>query len=95
MHVRPATAADEPLLRELWAEFEAEVPPPPEDVETWEAEWRDVSADIEGRGAVFLAEDEEGAAGSARASDDRGRGLVRRLRLRPSAGAPAGACSAR
>jgi ribosomal protein S18 acetylase RimI-like enzyme len=67
MHVRRATAADEPLLRELWAEFEAEVPPPPEDVETWDDEWRDVSADIEGRGAVFLAEDDEGPVGSARA----------------------------
>lgn len=67
MHIRPATAADEPLLRELWAEFGAEVPPPPEDVETWDDEWRDISADIEGRGAVFLAEDDEGTVGSVRA----------------------------
>ena len=29
MNVRPATEADEPALRELWEEFEAEVPPPP------------------------------------------------------------------
>ncbi len=67
MTIRPATLADEAILRELWAEFESEIPAPPEDVESWEDEWRDVSADIEGRGAVFLAEDDEGVVGSARA----------------------------
>jgi ribosomal protein S18 acetylase RimI-like enzyme len=67
VNVRPATEADEPVLRELWEEFEEEIPPPPEFVETWEEEWQDVAADIGGRGAVFLAEDEEGVAGSVRA----------------------------
>jgi len=67
MHIRPATAADERLLRELWEEFEAEIPAPAEWVETWEEEWADVSVDIGGRGAVYLAEDGEGAVGSVRA----------------------------
>ena len=52
VNIRPATKADERVLRELWEEFEAELPAPPEDVETWEDEWRDVTADIDGRGAV-------------------------------------------
>ena len=67
MRIRPATAADEPILRELWAEFESEIPAPAEWVETWEEEWADVSADIRGRGVVVLAEDDEGPVGSARA----------------------------
>jgi ribosomal protein S18 acetylase RimI-like enzyme len=64
--VRRATEADHAALRELWEEFEAEIPAPPEFVETWEEEWSDVSADIGGRGAVYLAEDEDGVAGSVR-----------------------------
>jgi ribosomal protein S18 acetylase RimI-like enzyme len=67
VNVRPATEADEQVLRELWEEFEAEILAPPEWVETWEEEWQDVSADIAGRGAVYLAEDEEGVLGSVRA----------------------------
>jgi ribosomal protein S18 acetylase RimI-like enzyme len=67
VNVRPASEADEPLLRELWEEFEAEIPAPPEFVETWEEEWQDVAADIAGRGAVFLAEDDQGVAGAVRA----------------------------
>jgi ribosomal protein S18 acetylase RimI-like enzyme len=68
VNVRRATQADEAVLRELWEEFEAEIPAPPEFVETWEEEWQDVAADIAGRGAVYLAEDEEGVAGSVRAT---------------------------
>jgi ribosomal protein S18 acetylase RimI-like enzyme len=64
--VRPATEVDAAALRELWEECEAEVPPPPEDVETWEQEWADVSADMNGRGAVFVVEDEEGLLAQAR-----------------------------
>ena len=67
MNVRPAMLEDEPVLRELWEEFEAEIPAPPEFVETWEEEWGDVAADIGGRGAVYLAEDEEGVLGAVRA----------------------------
>jgi ribosomal protein S18 acetylase RimI-like enzyme len=67
VNVRVATLDDEAVLRELWEEFEAEIPAPPAWVETWEQEWADVSADIGGRGAVYLAEDEEGVVGSVRA----------------------------
>lgn len=66
MKVRRATEADQAILRELWEEFEAEIPAPPEFLETWEEEWVDVAADIGGRGAVYLAEDEEGVAGTVR-----------------------------
>lgn len=68
MSVRPATEADQAVLRELWEEFEAEIPAPPEFVETWEEEWQDVAADIGGRGAVYLAEDDGAAAGAVRAT---------------------------
>jgi ribosomal protein S18 acetylase RimI-like enzyme len=68
MMVRRATEADQALLRELWQEFEDEIPAPPEDRETWDEEWQDVSADIGGRGAVWLAEDDEGVAGTLRAT---------------------------
>jgi ribosomal protein S18 acetylase RimI-like enzyme len=67
VRVRRATESDETALRELWEEFEAEVPAPPEFVETWAEEWQDVAADIGGSGAVYLAEDDEGVAGSVRA----------------------------
>ena len=68
MNIRRATEADQPALRELWEDFESEIPAPPEFVETWDEEWQDVSADIGGRGAVFLAEDDEGVAGALRAT---------------------------
>jgi ribosomal protein S18 acetylase RimI-like enzyme len=70
--VRRATEADQAALRELWKEFEAEIPAPPESVETWDEEWQDVSADIGGRGVVYLAEDDEGVVGSVRARMLRG-----------------------
>jgi len=68
MNIRRATEADQPALRELWEEFEAEIPAPPEFVETWDEEWQDVAADIGGRGVVFLAEDDDGVAGVVRAT---------------------------
>ncbi len=68
MEIRRATEADQPVLRELWEEFEAEIPAPPEFVETWEEEWSDVAADIGGRGVVHLAEDGDGVAGAVRAT---------------------------
>jgi ribosomal protein S18 acetylase RimI-like enzyme len=67
INLRRATEADEPVLHELWEEFENEIPPPAEWVETWEQEWEDVSADLAGRGVLVLAEDEEGVVGSVRA----------------------------
>jgi ribosomal protein S18 acetylase RimI-like enzyme len=68
MNLRRATDDDQAALQELWEEFEAEIPAPPEFVETWEQEWEDVSADIGGRGVVYLAEDDDGVAGSVRAT---------------------------
>ena len=64
--VRRATAADEAVLRELWEEFEAEVPEPPGfEPESWEEEWRDTHRQLEA-GGVFLAEDAEGPVGLAK-----------------------------
>ena len=65
MTIRPATEADERVLRELWEEFEREVPWEVEDPETWEDEWSDTLDDIRS-GGVFLAEDDGGAVGVAR-----------------------------
>jgi len=66
--IRRATRDDERVLRELWDEFEHEVPPPPEFVESWDEEWADVAADIEGRGVVLLAEEDGGVVGVLRAT---------------------------
>jgi ribosomal protein S18 acetylase RimI-like enzyme len=63
--IRRAVEADEAVLRELWEEFEREVPEPVGDGETWAEEWRDTLDDIH-VGGVFLAEDDAGAVGVAR-----------------------------
>jgi ribosomal-protein-alanine N-acetyltransferase len=64
--VRRATAADEAVLRELWQEFEAEVPEPPGfEPESWEEEWRDTHRQLEA-GGVFLASDGDGPVGLAK-----------------------------
>ncbi len=63
--IRRATEADEAVLRELWEEFEREVPWPLEDPETWADEWPDTLDDIR-TGGVFLAEDGDGPIGVAR-----------------------------
>lgn len=64
--IRRATEADQALLRELWEEFEREVPEPDGiDPETWEEEWADTLDDIRG-GGVFVAEDGGGPVGVAR-----------------------------
>jgi len=62
---RRAGKADEAVLRELWEEFEREVPWPFGESETWEEEWADTLDDIRG-GGVFIAEDGEGPVGVAR-----------------------------
>ena len=87
MRIRRATEADGAALRELWEEFEREVPEPEGfEHETWEEEWRDARADI-ANGAVYLAEDDEGAVGVARATtpDKLGRSHVHLLHVRPRA----------
>jgi ribosomal protein S18 acetylase RimI-like enzyme len=83
MNIRRATEADEPVLRELWEEFEAEVPFPIEDPETWDDEWKDTLDDIRG-GGVFLAEDDEGPVGVARVeAPERRRAHVQLVHVRP------------
>jgi ribosomal protein S18 acetylase RimI-like enzyme len=66
VNIRRASESDEAALRELWEEFEAEVPEPRGFVpETWEQEWRDTRENI-ATGAVFIAEDDTGPIGVAR-----------------------------
>jgi ribosomal-protein-alanine N-acetyltransferase len=86
MNVRRATPADESALRELWSEFEAEIPEPEGFVpETWDEEWADMSRDIEG-GAVYVAEDDGGAVGVARATPpEKGRSHLHLVHVRPRA----------
>jgi len=86
MNIRHATTADEAALRELWEEFESEVPEPPGALgETWEEEWADTRRDIE-HGAVFLAEDNDGPVGAARAgAPNRGTSHLHFVHVRPRA----------
>jgi ribosomal protein S18 acetylase RimI-like enzyme len=86
MTVRRATEADEPTLREFWAEFEAEVPYPfAEERETWDEEWHDTLDDLRG-GGVFIAEDDEGPVGTARIeAPEQGRAHIHLAIVRPRA----------
>ncbi len=85
MTIRRATEADEAALRELWEEFGAEVPDPFDDPETWDEEWADTRDDL-ASGYVFLAEDEQGVAGAARAEAVRhGTAFVQLVHVRPRA----------
>jgi ribosomal protein S18 acetylase RimI-like enzyme len=80
--IRRATEADEAVLRELWEEFEQEIPWDVEDPETWAEEWSDTLDDIR-TGGVFLAEDGEGAIGVARVEAPvRGRSHVQLVHVR-------------
>jgi ribosomal protein S18 acetylase RimI-like enzyme len=63
--IRRATEADEAALRDLWLEFEQEIPYPLGDGEPWEEEWAD-TLDAIRAGGVFLAEDDDGPLGVAR-----------------------------
>jgi ribosomal protein S18 acetylase RimI-like enzyme len=82
MTIRRATEADEAILRELWEEFEREVPWEIEEPETWADEWPDTLDDIRA-GGVFLAEDEDGAVGVARIEEAvRGRAHVQLVHVR-------------
>lgn len=83
MTIRRATEADEATLRELWEEFEREVPEPDGlEPETWADEWPDTLDDIRG-GGVFLAEDDEGALAVARIeAPERGRAHIQVVHVR-------------
>jgi len=65
VNIRRATEADEQTLRELWEDFEREVPEPYGEGEPWEDEWKDTLDDIRG-GGVFIAEDGDGPVAVAR-----------------------------
>jgi ribosomal protein S18 acetylase RimI-like enzyme len=55
---RPATAADQELLRELWEEFEAELGGPEYLRETWDEAWEDLSETVKD-GVALIAELDE------------------------------------
>jgi ribosomal protein S18 acetylase RimI-like enzyme len=85
MTVRRATEADEAILRELWEEFEREVPEPVGEPETWEQEWADTLDDIRG-GGVFIAEDDQGPIGAGRIeAPERGVAHIQFVHVRPRA----------
>jgi ribosomal-protein-alanine N-acetyltransferase len=86
VNVRPATVDDENVVRELWEEFEREVPEPPGFVpETWEEQWPDTKRQIEA-GGVFIAEDGDGPVGVATAEGpDHGAMHVHLVHVRPRA----------
>jgi ribosomal protein S18 acetylase RimI-like enzyme len=86
MTVRRATIADEEMLHRLWEEFEREVPEPPGTAPgTWQEEWAEIRQNLLG-GAVYLAEDEDGTIGMARAgAPDRGRSHLVLVYVRPRA----------
>ena len=57
MNVRRATEDDEAALRELWQEFETEVPEPAGfQPEPWDDQWSSIRKSID-NGSVFVAED--------------------------------------
>jgi len=83
--IRRATEADEAALRELWEDFEREVPWTLEQPETWDDEWQDTLDDIRA-GGVFLAEDDQGALAVARVEAPvRGRAHVQLVHVRARA----------
>jgi ribosomal protein S18 acetylase RimI-like enzyme len=81
--IRRATDADEHVLRELWQEFQREVPSPLGDGEPWEEEWADTLDDLR-HGGVFLAEDDDGPLGAARIEPSKhGRAHLQLVYIRP------------
>ncbi|HYZ78031.1 MAG TPA: GNAT family N-acetyltransferase [Gaiellaceae bacterium] len=86
MRIRRATEADETILRELWEEFETEVPEPPGfAANTWEETWADVRR-LAAQGLALVAEDDEGPVGHAwTAPPERGRAHVHDVYVRPRA----------
>ena len=86
MNIRRATASDEATIRELWQEFEDEVPKADGFLpETWDEEWSDVQENL-ATGAVFLAEDDAGPVGVARIQQmQQGSSHVHLVYVRPRA----------
>ena len=94
MTIRKADQADLELLRELWEEFEAEVPAPEHWRETWDEALRGHRA-LRRREDVALVAEEDGQSVGLRAgaSGERARRLPRR-RLRAPAPSAAAASPA-
>lgn len=85
--IRRVTAADEQTVRELWEEFEAEVPEPPSfEPETWEDAWADLSRHARD-GVAVLAEEDGRAVGYVFAArpEPNGRAHVSDVYVRPEA----------
>jgi GNAT superfamily N-acetyltransferase len=81
--IRRATESDREAIRVLWEEFEAEVPAPPGDDETFDEDWEDTAADIRD-GAVFVAEDDDGPLGYVRLSaPERGMIMLNQAHVSP------------
>jgi ribosomal protein S18 acetylase RimI-like enzyme len=62
MTIRPATKNDQKLIRELWVEFEAELPGPDYLRESWEDAWSDLSRTVR-EGVALIAEEGGDAVG--------------------------------
>ena len=86
MRIRAVRDADEATVRELWEEFEAELPEPPGfQPETWDEAWPDLRRHAE-KGVALLAEDDEGAVAYAFArAPEHGRAHVTDVYVRPRA----------
>ena len=86
MRIRAVRDADEATIRELWEEFEAEVPEPPGfQPETWDEAWPDLRRHAE-TGVALLAEDDEGPAAYAFVrAPEHGRAHVTDVYVRPRA----------
>jgi ribosomal protein S18 acetylase RimI-like enzyme len=86
VNIRRATEADEAVLRELWEEFQLEVPEPADfDREPWGEEWSDVRKNL-ATGAVVLAEGDAGPVGVARLDEPRnGSSHIQFVYVRPRA----------
>jgi ribosomal protein S18 acetylase RimI-like enzyme len=86
VNVRRVTEADEAVLRELWQEFQSEVPGPEGFApDVWEVDWASMRENM-ATGAVYLAEDEIGAAGLVEVSaEPGGRWHIETLHVRPRA----------
>jgi ribosomal protein S18 acetylase RimI-like enzyme len=63
--VRPATEADQDVLRELWQAYERELESPEWWDATWEQEWEDLRPAIAGDALVLLAEHDGDVVGYA------------------------------
>jgi GNAT superfamily N-acetyltransferase len=86
VNIRRATEADEATIRELWQEFQDEVPQADGFLpETWDGEWSDVQENL-ATGAVFLAEDDAGPVAVARLQEmQQGSSHVHLVYVRPRA----------